>query len=77
MASNLCEVWLCVDGCGDYTFGRDRESAMQAYCDEIRDVGQAEGLRYVKVIVDVPLPEVVELSGQAPAVGEAKLSSVQ
>lgn len=76
MASNPCEVWLCVDQAGDYAVGVDAESARSAYAENIGALEDTEGHRMVKVIVTVPLPEVVELAGEAPATGKAVLTSV-
>ncbi len=69
-----CEVWICVDTAGDYGAGKDIDAARQSYTDDIGAIDEAEGFRFVKVTVTVPLPVVVELTGDAPAQGAATLS---
>ena len=74
--SNACEVWVCVDNDGNYAVGVDADAARAAFDDTIGTLGETDGHRMVKLVVDVPLPTVVELSGAAPAQGTAKLTSV-
>jgi hypothetical protein len=70
------EVWVCVDSCGDYAVGRDRDDAAEDYEADIGEASAAEGLRYVRVTLKVALPAAVELTGTAPALGTAELTRV-
>jgi hypothetical protein len=67
------EVWVIVDENGDYSTGHDQESAGTAYDDNI---GSASGTarRAIKVMLSVPLPVPVELTGTVPVEGDAELS---
>ena len=70
-----CEVWLCVDSAGDYASGADEAAARESYEENVQALSDADGFRLVKVTVNVPLPEVVELTGNAPALGTATLAA--
>lgn len=72
----VCEVFLVIDQAGDYAVGNSAEAAREKYEEDIGALNAAEGFRIVKLLVRVPLPEVVELAGEAPAVGSAALLSV-
>jgi hypothetical protein len=68
------EVWVLVDANGDYAVGRDAADAREDYDNDIgNDVDEMGGFRLVKVLLTVPLPVVVELSGTVPADGQAAL----
>ena len=71
-----CEVWIVCDQAGDYAVGSSADAAREKYAEDIGELSSAEGFRMVKLLVRVPLPEVVELSGDAPAVGSAALLCV-
>jgi hypothetical protein len=71
-----CELFVLVDAAGDYAVGKDEAAAREAYENEIQALSDADGFRLVKVTVNVPLPEVVELTGDAPEHGAAKLVNV-
>ena len=72
MATNYTtvEVWVCVDGDGDFGIGRDADAACTNYDDEVGG-GTDCGRRMVKLTVKVPLPTVIELSGEVAADEEA------
>jgi len=76
MASETCEVFLCVDSAGNYGVGKDEAAARENYESDVQALSDADGFRLVKVTVAVPLPEMVELVGEAPAEGTAKLLNV-
>lgn len=69
-----CEIFLLVDSCGDYAVGNSIEAAREKYEEGIQALTDAEGFRIVKLLVKVPLPEVVEMTGEVPAQGAAVLS---
>jgi len=71
-----CELFVLVDAAGDYAVGKDEASAREAYENDIGALSDADGFRLVKVTVNVPLPEVVELTGDAPEHGNASLAAV-
>jgi hypothetical protein len=65
-----CELVLIVDSCGDYAAGKDFDGAKEAYENDIGELSACEGgFRVVRLTVGVPLPEVVELTGDAPEQG--------
>jgi hypothetical protein len=72
-----CELFVVVDGCGDYAVGKTAEDAREAYENEVQALADAEGFRTVRLLVTVPPPEVVELAGTAPAQGAAALRVVE
>ena len=62
-----CELVMIVDANGDYGAGKDFESAKDNYENNIGELASCEGgFRVVRLTVAVPLPEVVELVGEAP-----------
>lgn len=69
-----CTVWICVDSAGDYTSGADEAKARENYEAEIGPLADVDGFRLVQVVVSVPLPQAVLLTGTAPAEGQATLS---
>ena len=73
----LVEVWVAVDENGDYVAHHDPAELSQAYEDAVRPVAEAEGMRRVKLTVKVPLPEVIELTGEVAVeedAGELKVA---
>lgn len=64
MKTKTLEVWVVVDADGDYAVGTDEETACDAFDSE---VGGNHGRRVVKMSVTVPLPAVIELTGEVPA----------
>ena len=75
MKTQDCEMWLCVDANGDYATGVDSDTAVQAYENDIGELNATEGFRLVKVVVKVPLPVVVELTGEVSEEEPGKLVS--
>lgn len=70
------ELWACIDARGDYAAGKSEEEAREKYEEDIGPLAECSGFRLVKLTVSVPLPEPVELSGEASDVETATLSSV-
>lgn len=70
------EMWACVDACGDYGVGADEEKARENYEEAIQALSESGGFRLVKVTVLVPLPEAIELTGEASEQETASLTSV-
>jgi hypothetical protein len=66
-----CEVWIIVDESGDYTVGKDEETAAESYRDQIGTESADTGIRRVKVTVKVPKPRVLEAVFTAPVEDEA------
>ncbi len=71
------EVWVVVDEQGDYAVGRDGPDCTERYEETIQPCADACGLRYVKVLLEVPLPALVEMSGTVPVDAPAGLLSVK
>jgi hypothetical protein len=72
MVKAKCELVLIVDGEGDYGIGKDFDAAKENYETDVGELSACEGgFRVVNLTVGVPLPEVVELTGDAPAVSGA------
>ncbi len=65
MKSATIELWVLVDAGGDFGFGRSGEEAAEHYEENIGGFPGAS--RLVKVTLNVPLPVVVELTGDVPA----------
>jgi hypothetical protein len=76
MAMAQCEVWVMVDANGDYVASHSKDALGELYEADIGYLSECEGIRRVKVVLAVPLPEVVELTGTAPECGGAELTSV-
>lgn len=74
MATKRIEVWVCVDEGGDYACGNDRDGALDDYVDAIDGTGPT---RLIRVLLDVPLPTPVTLTGAVPAEGAATLTAVE
>lgn len=68
------ELFLLVDSNGDRVCGLTADAAREMYESDIGNLNECEGFRLVKLLVKVPLPEVVALTGTAPAQGAATLS---
>lgn len=66
------EVWILIDENGDYATGVDAEEAACEYESDI-GCGDDTAKRLIKVTLNVPLPVVVELTGDVPSEGEAEL----
>lgn len=68
-----CEVFLFVDQGGDYAVGNSENAAKEKYEDDIGPLEDCTGFRMVRLVVQVPLPEMVEMIGTVPAQGTASL----
>lgn len=67
MATAKVEIWIVVDATGDYGVGRDQADAVEDFENDIQAISDGDGHRIVKVEIEVPLPEIIELTG---AVGD-------
>jgi hypothetical protein len=72
MALTECEAWMVVDAAGDYGVGRDKDKANEDYENEIGALSDAEGLRYVQVMLKVPMPVVITVEGEVLDTSEDK-----
>lgn len=68
------ELVILVDSNGDYAFGKDEAGAREAYENEVGALNECDGFRLVKVAVNVPLPAIVEMTGQAEAQADGVLT---
>ncbi len=66
MASATVELWIVWDSVGDCGIGRDMEAARASYESDIQPIAEAEGFRSAKILLAVPLPELVEIEGEIP-----------
>jgi len=60
------ELWVVVDEAGNYSVGNDAEAAAEKYSDDIGD-GDGTAKRLVKVILKLPTPKPITLTGKVPA----------
>lgn len=67
MATAECEVWILVDENGDYVAHHDAGSLSDLYDEQIGCDRDTTGIRFVKLTVKVPTPEVIELAGEVTA----------
>lgn len=58
------EVWVMVDDGGDAVATHDPDRLAEMYEECVQEVSLAGGLRRVKLTVKVPLPTVIELTGE-------------
>lgn len=58
------KVWVVVDAGGDYGVGRDEDTALSSYDDDIGGTGTR---RMIRVVLQVPEPVVPTLTGTVPA----------
>jgi hypothetical protein len=72
-----CYLFLVCDEEGDYAAGVDAESARASFEETIGELCNREQVRTIRVVVEVPIPEMPTLKGTAPDVGEASLKSVE
>lgn len=63
-----CEVvvWVLVDRDGDYSVGKDQESAASNYEADFTNLNEGMETRYVKVVLTVPKPRPVVLTAVVP-----------
>ncbi len=66
------EVWVVVDGPGDYGVGKDEEAATENYREDIGD--SAGPMRVVKMTLKVPLPKIMEVTGTVPEDAEGEIA---
>lgn len=57
------EIWVVVDENGDYDVGNDIDTASERFNDTVGFEKQT-GTRQVKITLKVPLPTVLEVSGE-------------
>lgn len=76
MTKTTVELWACIDSNGDYAVGYSEETAREKYEEDVGALSECSGFRLVKICVAVPLPEPVELTGEASETGPASLTSV-
>ena len=77
MKTKKIEVWVLVDNDGDHVASHDPSDLNATYDQQIRDIESADGLRRIKIVLDVILPEpVILLTGEVPLQGEATLNAV-
>jgi hypothetical protein len=69
MATTTIEVWVMVDQYGDYDVGTSEGLAREAYDGNI---GGDAARRLVKLLLTVPLPEPLVVTGTVPAPAEAE-----
>ena len=67
------EVYAIVDADGDYAVGKDAEAAVEKYTEDVGDLSEVDGVRTIKLLVTVPLPVEIVLSGVAVEDQEAAL----
>ena len=70
------ELVIVVGADGEYAVGKDEATAREAFENDIGALNEQDGFRLVKVTVAVPLPAIPELTGEAPAEGDAELTRV-
>lgn len=58
------DIWVLMDAQGDYGVGRDEDDVHNNYTDNVGDM--PSGTRLIKVKLSVPLPSVVEMTGDVP-----------
>lgn len=66
----MFEVVVLVDSTGDYAVGKDQESAIAQYEEQVQELDDSGGHRFVMLALDVPLPAVTEVAATVPAVGK-------
>lgn len=68
------EVWVVVDEDENYDVGGSEEQAVERFVENVGEVGEAGATRRIKVLLTVPVPETVTLTGTVPAEGDAMLT---
>lgn len=58
------EIWVLVNEVGDYVASDDADLLNERFEECIGDVSDQQGLRRVKVTLKVPVPTVLEVSGE-------------
>jgi hypothetical protein len=67
-----CEVFVIVDEDGDYSVGADQDSASEHYVDNYG----GDVRRVVRIVLEVPLPTIIELTGTVPPEGTSATLTV-
>lgn len=67
------EMYAVVDDEGDYGVGIDADDAAKNYEENVGAISEVCGFRMIKILVTVPLPEIVTLSGTVGEYPEAVL----
>lgn len=57
-------VWVLIDSSGNAVAVEDGGDLVERYADQFGEISEAEGTRTVKLVVRVPLPTVIELTGE-------------
>jgi len=70
-----CEVWILIDDEGRYVANSDDGKLNDQYGDDHQDVGEALGLRRVKITSRVPLPTVIEVAANVVADEEVETAT--
>ena len=71
MAIHSVEVFIVVDADGNYSVGTSEESAADDYANNVSE-NAAMGRRAVKVTINVPVPESLEIEVDVPEVEESE-----
>lgn len=61
------EVWVMVNDQGEYVAHGDADKLAGLYAEEVGEIAEAGGIRRIRLAVKVPLPEPIELTGEAAA----------
>lgn len=67
------EMHAAIDDDGDYGVGIDADDAAKSYEENGGSISGVCGFRMVKILVTIPLPEIVTLSGTVGEYPEAVL----
>lgn len=77
MTTKELEIFAIIDSDGDYAVGADRDEAAERYENNVGDIDDTDGFRIVRLVVQVPVPEVVTLSGEVSVVAEPVLTEAK
>jgi len=69
MSARKIEIWAMVDSDGDYVASHDYSRLSDLYEEDVQTCSEADGLRKIKITLNMPLPTVVKLVGEVPAQG--------
>ncbi|VTT99059.1 unnamed protein product [Gemmataceae bacterium] len=61
------EVWVMLNDQGEYVAHEDADELAAEYAERVGEASEAGGIRRVRLTVKVPLPEPIELTGEAAA----------
>jgi hypothetical protein len=71
------EVWVVVDDGGFYAVGTSRDDVVEHYEEKVQPVADAAGIRCLRLAVSVPLPRLVEVAVDIPALEAVPAVAVQ